>query len=115
MALIAVTDVVPTGVQESLSAAAGGGDEFVNEGNTMFIVNNGDVSAKTVTFDSPNADNFGVTDASHDAVKSIPAGETHIFGPFRKDQFNDANGRVQVSYSAVTSVTVGAFKFQGKN
>lgn len=37
---------------------------------------------------------------------AVPDGEERIIGPFSKNRFDDVDGKVQVTYSAVTSVTV---------
>jgi len=103
-----LTPFKPTlaGVNPSPVAATAGGDSFDNTGNQQFMIANGGGGAVTVTFDAPNADNFGVTDNAHDVAVSVGAGATRWFGPFPTNRFNDANGRVQVAYSGVTSVTV---------
>lgn len=107
-----ITPVTPDldGEQFSPTAAAGGGDQFANTGSERFYIKNGDASSHDVTFDCPNACSFGVTNAAHDVTVSVPAGEEYLIGPFPKGRFNDVNGFVQVTYSAVTSVTVGVIK-----
>lgn len=97
-----------TPVQPNLVSAAAGGDEFDNDGSTFFRVDNGDTSGKNVTFNSQKNCNFGF---DHDSgPHTVPAGETRVFGPFNTDRFNDSNGRVQVTYDDVTSVTVAVIK-----
>ena len=95
-----------------LGAAAGGGDSFANNGSTYFIVNNASGGPIDVTFDSPNACNFGVTGAVHDlVVEDIPTGERWEIGPFDQSRFNDpTTQRVGVSYSGVTGVAVAAVR-----
>lgn len=102
--LAAKTINIVTGVQVPITTAAtAGGDSFDNDGRTMFIVKNGGGSPITVTFDSLVPSNYG-TDVN--VVGTVAAGQTWFFGPFDPARFNDANGRVGVAYSAVTSVTV---------
>lgn len=108
MAILSVQRPSLSGVAISMAAAAGGGDSFANDGSTYFRVANGSGGAVTVTFDAPNACNFGITDNAHDKAVSVGAGVTLEIGPFDKARFNDANNRVQVAYSGVTSVTVAA-------
>jgi hypothetical protein len=95
----------------SLAAASGGGDTFTNDGQTYFVIKNGDGSDHTVTF-SFSGINQGVVDGvTPTAVaRTVTAGHTAIFGPFPSGLYNDASSLVHVTYSAVTSVTVGAFK-----
>lgn len=98
-----------TGLNLTMNAAAGGGDSFENNGNVLLRVNNGSGAPITVTADGPRPDSFGITDNSHDLALTIPAGENRIWGPFPTNRFNDANGRVQLAWSGVTTVTFGAF------
>ena len=102
MAVLTVQQAALTGLNSSYGAAAGGGDQFANTGKAMLHVKNG-ASSKTVTVDSQTPCSQGV---DHDAVVAIPAGEERMIGPFPKARFDDANGDVQITYSAVTSVTV---------
>jgi len=95
------TSVVP------VTAASAGGDAFDNDGRTFFVVKNAGGAGITVTFDSLVLSNFG-TDVN--PAPTVAAGETRIFGTFDTTRFNDANGRVGVTYSSVTSVTVMAVK-----
>lgn len=107
MATLTVQNIANTGLNPSLASAAGSGDEFANSGQTYFHANNASGGAITVTFNAQNSCNYGVT---HDIAVSVPAGEERLIGPFEKQRFNDANERVQVTYSGVTSLTVGAFE-----
>jgi hypothetical protein len=109
MATLTVTDVVPvTGVLQTLTAAAGGGDVFPNQdGRTYFVVTNGGGGSITVTIDSVTPCDQGV---DHDGGGAVAAAATRIFGPFQPRRFNNSQGQVAVTYSGVTSVTVGAFR-----
>lgn len=95
-----------------VAPTAGTGDVFTNDGNTVLIVTNGSGGSINVTIDSPLAvgpDQANAYDA--DVVKPVAAGATRIFGPFvDKQRFNDANGQVKVTCSAVTSVTIEAVR-----
>ena len=97
--------VVLTGITPTLVAADVGGDEFVNSGKDFIHIKNTNASPMDVTVNSQAVCNQGV---DHDAVVTIPAttGEKFI-GPFPKDRFNDASGKVQITYSAITDVTIG--------
>lgn len=97
-----------TPVQPSLVAAAAGGDEFDNDGKTWLRVDNGGAPDVNVTINSQKNCNFGF---DHDSgPHTVPSGETRIIGPFNTDRFNDSNGRCQVTYDDVTSVTVAVIK-----
>lgn len=111
MAALATQKPATAGVAVVYSAAAGGGDTFVNNGREMFHVKNGGGSGITVTFNSGavagrNKCSFGVANAAHDLAVSVGAGSDALCGPFSKDQFTDGNGNMNVTYSGVTTVTV---------
>lgn len=115
MSELTVNKIVEGGLLESLSAADAGGDSFKNEAFNVFLkVDNADASGKTVTItpnqSSTTAPGFGVVDKDP-VVVVVAAGTSQLIGPFA-EVFNDINGDVNVSYDAVTSVTVGAFKVE---
>src|SRR5262245_27522471 len=106
MALLTPTVLDSDGATVTLAAAtAGAGDTFANEGGgVVFVVNNGGGSPITVTFDSQAAVTAG--EAQQDRVVAVANGARVEFSKIEK-AFEDANGIVHVTYSAVTSVTVG--------
>lgn len=107
MANLNIQQAVVTGLAPSFVAAAAGGDEFVNSGKAVLYVKNGGASSINVTIDSQVPCNYGV---DHDVTVAVPAGAERIIGPFPKTRFNDAYGKVKISYSAVTSVTVAVLE-----
>ena len=112
MAILTVQRPTAAGATITLVAAAGGGDSFANDGRTSFRISNADASPMTVTFDSPNTCDFTIgANAAHDIAVTVPNGQSREIGPFSQLRFNDTNGRVQVTYSSVTSLTVAAVAF----
>lgn len=107
MATLTVQDIALAGLAPTYAAAAGGGDAFANAGKTFFHAKNGGGGSITLTFTTP-ATIEGVAIA--DPTVTIDAGAEKMVGPFPPSVFNDANGRVAVAYSGVTSVTVAAFR-----
>lgn len=103
MAVLTVQRTALTGLAPVFSGAAVGGDSFVNSGRAYLHVKNGSAAAITVTVNSQTACNYGF---DHDAVVNVAAGAETIIGPFAQSRFSDASGLVQVTYSAVTTVTV---------
>lgn len=107
MAILAVQVPGITGTITTKSNANGGGDSFPNTGQEILHVENTDAGSHTVTVDSPGTCSFGVSaNAAHDAAIVVAAGETREIGPFPMSRFNDANGRVQLTYDAVTNLKV---------
>jgi len=108
MATLTVLNVVNTGLIDALVAAAGGGDAFPNDGATFFEVLNSSGAPITVTFVSQATDD-GL--ALTDLAVVVAAGERRHCGPFKKRIYNDSTGLVQVTYSGVTTLTVGPRRF----
>lgn len=106
MAILTVTTPNLAGVLVGNVNAAGGGDSFPNDGRTVFYVNNGGGAPITVTIDAKSIDGM---DFENPAI-AVAAGAHKLIGPFPPKYFNDVNGRVGVSYSGVTSVTVAAVR-----
>src|SRR3972149_9483105 len=109
MATLSVQQAAITGLEEVYSSCAAGGDEFANDGNTFIIVKNGHSSPQTVTVVSQvaEADLPPGTDQANVAIVVTNA-EQRIIGPFPQAGFNDANGKVQLTYSGVTALTIAA-------
>jgi hypothetical protein len=108
MALLTVQNATVNGIVKTMVAAAAGGDTFPNDGNTMLFVKNGGASSVTVTINSQTPCNYGF---DHDIVVSLAAGAEINFPKLDTVRFNDSTtGLVSVTYSAVTSVTVGAVR-----
>lgn len=106
MAVIASQKTSQAGLNPTMAAASGGGDSFANSGNEWFriIATSNQI---TVTFVAQGVCSHGVL---HNVVVVVPIGNTREIGPFRDlARFNDANGRVQVTYDLVTGATVGVF------
>lgn len=97
-------------VLTALTAADAAGNYFENDGNTLFVVTNGAGAPQTVTIASQVQCNQGST---HNIVQAIPAGETWLFAGLTPARFSDSAGDVQVTYSAVVSLTVGFYKLGG--
>lgn len=107
MATLAIQQMTSSGLEATYASAAAGGDKFANNGKTFIHVKNGDGSDKTVTITSQVTEPPAGTAAANIAV-TVTAGEERMIGPLNQNGFNDSNGDVNVTYSAVTSVTVAA-------
>lgn len=111
MATLTAQQVDEDGLNATYSAADGAGDEFVNPvgGTRLLHVKNDGGGSITVTI---TAQKTSLTLADYGLVTkangggSVPNGEERFVGPFPPEAFNDSAGKVQVTYSGVTSVTV---------
>jgi hypothetical protein len=90
----------------TLASASSGGDTYENRRHAMLLVKNDDSAAKTVTLTSQVETAPGVSPADHDVT--VPAGGVAVISLQGNGRFGDVDGRVQVSYSATTSVEVAA-------
>jgi hypothetical protein len=108
MAALTVEQIDLNGLEPTLVAAAGGGDTFVNDGRTLLVINNGDASSKTATFNDTGSVAPTQAKAFDPDVDAVVSATTIAYcGPFPIARFGT---NVSVTYSAVTSVTVGALR-----
>lgn len=105
MSLLAYQQAKPTGQAVTMQAASGGGDTIPVSANGALLVRNGDASQKTVTIVVPG-EQYG--QARPDIPVVVAAGATALIGPFPFDLADPVTRLVNVTYSAVTSVTVAA-------
>ena len=107
MATLSIQEVVRAGLNPTLSAATAGGDEFANTGKEFIYINNGHTGAQTVTIvTQQTVDGQAVADRT----VSVPAGEFRLIGPFPVATYNDSGNKTQLTYSGVTSLTIGICK-----
>lgn len=105
---IAVADSSQAGTTVTyVGADAVNGMEFFNTGEELLRVKNADVAGKSVTIASPGACNQGF---NHDLVVVVDASTEKVIGPFPTARFNQATNKVNVDFSAATSVTVAVTK-----
>lgn len=99
------------GVLETAATAADAtGNYFTNTGREFIRIINGGGSSITATIVTQGTYTVGAAAyAINDVAVSVTNGTTKICGPFDKALFNDANSRVQITYSGVTSVTVKVY------
>lgn len=104
MANLSVQRAVLTGLAPNFVAASVGGDSVPPAGAAALIVKNGGASAITVTVATPGKTEFGLDQP--DLTISVPAGGERFIGPLTNRLVDPDTGGIQVTYSAVTSVTV---------
>lgn len=108
MAALTVQNIVIDGaVKSALVAATAAGDTFVNDGKTFLEVLNGDVSPMTVTIVGQRNLPLGVSSTK---TVTVTNATTQMIGPFPVGNYNrETDESVEVTYSSVTSLTVGAY------
>ena len=106
MAALPLQVLVPGGSASTLTAAAGGGDTCPAGDGVFLEVLNGSGATITVTLATP-----GTVEglAIADRPVPVPAGERWKIPVGRI--YADANGQCAITYSGVTTLTVGAFRY----
>lgn len=108
MALLTAQTVLTSGLQPTYVGASAGGDTFANSDERNYLhIKNASASAVNVTINSITPCNHGF---DHDIVVSIPAGGERMIGTFAVNRFNNDQGVVSITYSAVASVTVAVIR-----
>lgn len=96
-------------------AASGGGDEVANPKGTvmLFVANAGggsiNVTLTAVETNRKASPPFPAMTLANQVV-AVPAGGRRLIGPIPKAFNHATTGRVAISYSGVTSVTVAAIQ-----
>lgn len=109
MATLATQSVSRAGVNPAYVAAAGGGDKFTPGKSTFLHVKNGGGAPITVTVVTPRTDAIG--NAVADNAISVTNAQERIIGPFPAEFYaSSVDGLADITYSGVTSVTVGVFE-----
>lgn len=113
MATLTAQSVVESGLEATYSAAAAGGDQFINDGREIVHIKNGaggDITLTVTAQNSPTSiPGYGNATKSN-AVVTVTAGEERFVGPFPTSAYNDTSGYVQLGYSATGTVTLAILK-----
>lgn len=95
-----------TGGAPTLQAVDVAGDSFsLGSSGQKFHFKNTDAATRTITFTAVQPCNQGVL---HNAIVTVPAGTERIFSGFGSE-FQDNNGRIQLTYDAATGLTVASY------
>ncbi|MGW3674635.1 hypothetical protein [Streptomyces sp. NPDC005166] len=106
MALIAAQPVTTAGLAPTYTSASAGGDQAPVGGGYFLEVRNGGGASITVTVVTPGTyKGFAIADAA----LVIPAAGSGVI-PLDSVYRNPSTGRADITYSAVTSVTVGVLQ-----
>lgn len=91
---VTLTGVAPTKNQATAA------DWFLNSGRIFILMENLDAAERSVVINSQKGCNQEASD--HDlTVVVLPANDWKMIGPFPKDRFNDALGKVHLTYVGV--------------
>lgn len=111
MAALATQKLALPSITPTFAAAAGGGDTCEAGDNKFLVVKNGGGGSINVTLAAfPDTTPYGAAIPDH--IVAVPNGQERWIGPLNGSVFqNPSTGSVGISYSGVTSVTVGVFSF----
>ena len=96
--------VTKTGLTPSYSNAGADGHYIPNDGRVVLRIKNTNAATRTVTAVTPRTSANGLAIADETATVAATTGDM-VMGPFTPDDFNDANGRVLIQFSATAGVT----------
>ena len=106
-ALTAAQSIVRAGLEATYDACNADGNYFANTGNEFIHIVNAAVADQTITIATPaTVDGLAVADRS----VVVTASEERFIGPFPTATYNDGDGRVQLTYDAVVTLTVALLK-----
>lgn len=110
MATLTTQTISRAGIQESLVAAAGGGDACECGDNVFLKINNGGGAPITVTLNVPSQVTFNNEVVSNRTV-SVTNGQHRLIGPIKPSLYRSpTTGLCSITYSGVTTVTIGPFR-----
>lgn len=97
-----------SGTAPTYNAASAGGDKITSPGeSTILHVKNDSAGAITCTVVTPGTVAGLAVD---DQVVSVPANSARFIGPLTRPHFVNSDGEVDITWSAVTTVTFAAIK-----
>jgi hypothetical protein len=108
MSTLTIQDPDRTGAELDLTAsAASGGDQWLNTGKEMLVIKNTDSGSHDVKVTvQAEPDGKDVTERTI----TVGAGKTFSAGPYPTNEYNDAGGYAQITYSAVTGMKVAVLR-----
>lgn len=115
MANLTILDITQAGALHTTTAAAGGGDTLTptvgDFRNLILFVNNGGGSPITVTIDDPTSTSPPAATAwNPDLAVSVTNATAKLILIDVKRTLNTSTGLISITYSGVTTVTVGAYR-----
>lgn len=114
MATLTTQEISESGKVLTMTAAAETGDKYLNEGNQIIVVKNtGESMTITVTAQVTALDYapWGKSTKSN-ATLVVASNKEGFIGPFPPAAYNDADGYVQITYSAIEGVTVAVARLK---
>ena len=114
MATLTVQTIdLTSGVAPTYASAAAGGDEYANDGKTYIHLKNASGGSITVTVtvqqSAVDSQQFGRLVPANRTF-TVGAGAERIIPFLSAGGYNNSNGRVALTYSGVTSLTVAAIQ-----
>ena len=113
MAQLTVQNPVGAGITPSYVAAAGGGDYFVPDSGGLYLIHikNGGGASITLTIDDPTSQSPpNASQFNPDVAVTVTNAQERMVLVDASRHKSPSTGQIVLTYSAVTSVTIGVFK-----
>lgn len=89
------------------SAADVAGDDFYNDGRIILLIRNTNATTRAVTVDTGNtAGGINIVNLQF----NIAQNQEIVYGPFPPRYWNDSQGKVKITYSGVTDLSVALLR-----
>tara|TARA_R100001244_G_scaffold121245_1_gene90882 strand:+ start:7609 stop:7968 length:360 start_codon:yes stop_codon:yes gene_type:complete len=110
MATLTVQTINDAGSSPTFTAASPSGDQFINSGNQVFVIDNtggGDACIVTITAEVTSIDltQFGTVTKAN-TILTVDAGSIGTIGGLYTAIFNDGSNYAQITYDQVDEVLV---------
>ena len=108
----AATQVTAAGLDITTPATAAlSSMTMANDGRTLLRVKTAATTANlTLTVQSKIQDGSAAGVSASNPVIALAANKDYVIGPFPQGVYNDANGELNIAFSAVTSILVQALR-----
>lgn len=113
----AAAAATPLGIDITTPATAAASTmTMANDGKTQLHVKTGATTANlTLTVQKKIDDGSAAGIAGTNPVIALAANKNYVLGPFSPSVYNDANGELNLAFSAITSIVVTAIRVNPQN
>lgn len=108
MATLTTQEITRAGVQVTYAACDVAGDSFTPSKDTFIHVKNTNAATRTVTIASTST-TIGLAVADPAVIVAATTGDNMI-GPFPSEHFAQTDGLADITYSAVTNLSIAVFR-----
>ena len=113
----AAAAATPLGIDITTPATAAASTmTMTNDGKTQLHIKTGATTANlTLTVQKKIDDGTAAGIAGTNPVIALAANKNYVLGPFAPSVYNDANGELNMAFSAITNIVVTAIRVNPQN